>query len=195
MHQPRQPHLNAAHRVLRYLKSTPGQGILMSYNSALNVKAYCDSDWASCPATQRSITGYITFLGESPISWKSKKQSIVSRSSAEAEYHSMATTTCELIWIKALLQDLGIYHCHPMELYCDNKAAVHITANPVFYERTKHIEIDCHLVREKLQAGIIHTSHLPSKEQIADIFTIALGCDQFNYLKSKLGVLDIHTPT
>lgn len=155
MHQPRQPHLDAAHRVLCYLKSTPGQGILMSSNSTLNVKAYCDSDWASCPTTRRSITGYITFLGESPISWKST----VSRSYVEVEYRSMATITCELIWIKALLHVLRIYHCHPMELYCDNKAAVHIATNPIFHERTKHIEIDCHLIREKIQAGILRTSH------------------------------------
>ncbi|KAG5551959.1 hypothetical protein RHGRI_010151 [Rhododendron griersonianum] len=195
MHEPRQPHMDAALRLLRYLKTTPGEGILLSSSSSLQLTCYSDSDWASCPMTRRSTTGFITFLGHSPISWKTKKQVTVSRSSAEAEYRSMATATCEITWLKYLLTDLGVPHHQPVALHCDNQAAMHIAANPVFHERTKHIELDCHLVREKILQGLISTVHVPSKEQCADIFTKALGRDQFSFLKSKLGMINPHAPT
>jgi hypothetical protein len=96
MHEPRQQHMAAALRVVRYLKSSPGQGLLLHSNSSLNLRAFCDSDWAGCPITRRSTTGYCVFLGNSLISWRTKRQKTVSLSSAEAEYRAMAGTCCEL---------------------------------------------------------------------------------------------------
>ena len=107
-------------RVVRYLKGNPGQGILLRSDCDLKLYAYCDSDWASCPLTWRSLTGYFILLGNSQISWKTKKQHTVSHSSAEADYRSMATTTCELKWLKGLLSTLGVMHSNPMHLYCDS---------------------------------------------------------------------------
>ena len=195
MQAPRQEHWAAALRAVHYLKGYPGQGILLRADCDLHLTGWCDSDWASCPLTRRSLTGWLVFLGHSPVSWKTKKQHIVSRSSAEAEYRSMATTTCELIWLKALLQSLGIAHPRAMTLYCDSQSALYIAQNPVFHERTKHIEVDCHYVRDALDAGLISAHHVPTSSQLADIFTKALGHRQFHFLLSKLGICDLHAPT
>ncbi|CAH9146720.1 unnamed protein product [Cuscuta epithymum] len=195
MQAPRQDHWTAALRVVRYLKGTPGQGILLSSTCDLTLTGWCDSDWASCPLTRWSLTGWIVFLGTSPISWKTKKQHTVSRSSTEAEYRSMAATTAELKWAKGLLLSLGIDHPRSMTLYCDNNSALHIAHNPVFHERTKHIEVDCHYVRDAIQAGLLVARHVSTTDQLADIFTKALGKRQFLYLLHKLGIFEPHAPT
>lgn len=171
----RDEHYEAAIRVLRYLKAHPGQGIFLRMDSDLQLYAYCDSDWAGCPITRCSVTGYFIMLGSSPISWKTKKQATVSRSSAEAAYRSMAFTCAELRWLKNFLASLGVFHRQPMRLFCDNQAALHNAANPVFHERTKHIEIDCHFVREQLLAGQRVLARLRTHLQLADGFTEAWG--------------------
>jgi len=108
MQDPKQGHWDAAMRLLRYLKSSPGQGILLPASNDLRLHVYCDSDWASYPMTRRFVTGYFVMLGAAPISWKTKKQPTVSRSSAEAEYRAMANATSEAIWIRNLLHSLRI---------------------------------------------------------------------------------------
>lgn len=143
-------HFEVATHVLRYIKASPAQGLFFPATSPLQLKAFSDSDWATCPNTRRSVTGYCVFLGSSSISWKSKKQSTVSRSPSEAEYHALASTTCELQWLTYLLQDLQVPSITPALLYCDSKSACHIASNSSFHERTKHIDIDCHVIREKL---------------------------------------------
>ncbi|CAN6683436.1 unnamed protein product [Malus baccata var. baccata] len=195
MQEPTLHHLKAAHRLLQYLKEAPGQGLLFPTENQLNLIGYCDADWARCPITRRSVTGFCIFLGKSLVSWKSKKQVTVARSSAEAEYRSMAATTCELTWLRNLLNDLRVNHPEPSRLFCDNQAALHIAANPVYHERTKHIELDCHTVREMIQRGEIKTSHVQTGRQIADMFTKPLRAPIFHSHLGKLGVIDIHTPT
>lgn len=195
MQEPRQTHWDAAMRVLRYLKSSPGQGLLLSRNSNLQLTGYCDSDYATCPTTRRSISGYLMQLGTSSISWKTKKQTTVSRSSSEAEYRAMSHAASEIVWLRNLLSTLQVPCDAPTPLLCDNQSALHIAANPVFHERTKHIEVDCHFVREHIQAGRIATNYLSTKQQLADMFTKALGHKQFHYLLSKLGVHNLHSPT
>ncbi|KAI3521421.1 hypothetical protein L1887_10887 [Cichorium endivia] len=188
MHAPRKSHLKIAVRVLRYLKLCPGKGILMSKSDELVLTAWADADWAKCVNSRRSVTGYCLFLGNSLISWKSKKQSTISRSSTESEYRALATVTCEVLWLLKLMRDLGLKYKVPVSLYCDNQSAILLSLNPVLHERTKHIEIDVHLVRDKVSEGVIKVVKVNSLEQIADVFTKPLGVSQHNVLSEKLGL-------
>lgn len=128
------------------------------------------------------------------MSWKTKKQDTVSKSSSEAEYRAMSFLKDELVSIKSVLRSLGVVHDQPMGMYCDSKSAIYISTNPVFHERTKHIKTDCHSVREQIQNGTITPHHVSTTEQLADIFTKPLGRQSFDFFRTKLGILDLHAP-
>lgn len=193
MQRPTTVHMQAAKRVLRYLIANPGQGILLAAKSAAILTAYTDSDWAGCSNSRKSTTGFCILLGDSLVSWKTKKQQVVARSSAEAEYRAMALTTCEVTWLTHLLKDLGISSLSPVDLKCDNQAALSIAVNPVHHERTKHVEVDCHFVRDKVSQGLIKPVYVSTHNQLADILTKSLPVDKHRGLLSKLGVLPHHS--
>ncbi|KAG7556653.1 Retrotransposon Copia-like N-terminal [Arabidopsis suecica] len=185
-------HLQAIHKILRYLKGTIGQGLFYGADPTFDLRGFSDSDWGTCPDSRRCVTGFAIFVGNSLVSWRSKKQDVVSMSSAEAEYRAMSVATKELIWLGYLLTALRVPFRSPAYLYCDNVAALHIASNSVFHERTKHIEFDCHKVRECIEAGILKTMFVRTDNQLADILTKPLYPSLFRENNSKLGVLNIY---
>lgn len=162
MQDPRE-HFQAMKRILRYIKGTLSYDLhFSSSSSAFGLVSYSDADWAGCPVTRRSTSGYCVFLGNNLISWSSKRQATVSRSSAEAKYGGVANVFAETAWIRNLLLEL---HC-PLPkaaiVYCDNISVVYMSHNPVNHQRTKHVELDIHFVREKVSLGLIRVLHVPS---------------------------------
>jgi hypothetical protein len=138
MHSPSTTHWSAAKRVLRYLKNTIDHGLLYT-PSNLQLQAFCDSDWAGSPDDRRSTSGFGVYLGQCLVSWSAKKQAVVSRSSTEAEYRSMALATAELFWLRMLFKELGISLMSAPLLWCDNLSALALASNPVYHARTKHM--------------------------------------------------------
>ncbi|CAH9098391.1 unnamed protein product [Cuscuta epithymum] len=194
MKEPSVYHWSMVERILRYIKGSPGRGIWMGRNGNTEIVGYCDADWAGDRIDRKSTTGFCTFIGGNLVTWKTKKQKVVSCSSAEAEYRAMRKLTNELTWVKMLLKDFGIEQDHPITFHCDNQAAIHIATNSVFHERTKHIEIDCHKVREKIEEGVILPCYTRSEDQLADIFTKAASIKVCDHICAKLGLVDLTLP-
>lgn len=186
---PRVPHLRAALHVLKYLKGTLDNGLWYSADSGINLSAYSDADWSSCQFSSRSLSAYAVFLGHNLVSWKTKKQRSVSKSSAEAEYRSMSATASELVWLQGLLEDLHVTVPLPVCMHCDNTSAEHLAQNPMFHDKTKHLKREMHYVREQVENGFIKTKHVSSSNQLADLLTKALPSSQHHLLSSKLGLV------
>ena len=195
MHDPRESHSQAVFRILRYLKSSPGKGLLFSKHGHFRIEAFTDADWAGSLDDRRSTSGYCTLVGGNLVTWRSKKQNVVARSSAEAEYRAMAQGVCEILWVQKLLAELGLLEREKLSLFCDNKAAISIAQNPVQHDRTKHIEIDRHFIKEKVTSGILNLCYVASEKQLADVFTKGLSKQMFHTLVFKLGMCDIFAPT
>lgn len=187
----RKPHRDVVMRILKHVKGTFGQGLLLPTTNSFTSKAF---DWGGYCATKRPVIRYCIFLWNLLISWKFKKQINVSRSSAEAKYQPTANTCLELIWLSYILQNLKVSQISPIPLFYDNQIALHIATNLVFHEHIKHIEIDCHIVWENLLVGMIGPSYVCTCFQLADIFTKALGKDQFEMLHDRLELHNIHSP-
>lgn len=192
MSNPNDTHMKAVRRVLQYLKSTPGMGLYFKKNSNKGIEVYTDSDWAGCTSDRKSTSGYCSFVWGNMVTWRRKKRSVVARSSAEAELRAMAHGICEGIWLKRMLEELIIPTNYTMRIICDNKATISMAKNPVQHDRTKHVEIDRHFIKEKIDHGIISVNHVPSCHQTADILTKTLPRHTYDNLRSNMGMIDIY---
>ncbi|KAG8497686.1 hypothetical protein CXB51_007144 [Gossypium anomalum] len=187
MNSPSDTHWKALKRVLRYLIGTIDYGLLLS-KGKFELVCYSDADWASSVEDRRSTSGYVVYLGSSPIVWCSKKQPVVSRSSSEAEYRSLANCVSELLWVKQLLNELGLLLCRPPVIWCDNTSTVSMAANPTHHAKVKHVEIDHHFVREKVLDGTLQVNFVPSEKQIADVLTKPITPKAFASFRTALQV-------
>ncbi|XP_019158346.1 PREDICTED: uncharacterized protein LOC109155074 [Ipomoea nil] len=189
MHNPTQDNWAAVKRVLRYVKGTLHLGLRLTASSAPVVHAFSDSDWVGCSLDRKSTAGYVVFFGPNLLSWSSRKQRTVARSSTEAEYKALADVAAEVVWVQSLLQDLGLQCPTTPVLWCDNLGATYLCSNPVFHARTKHVEVDYHFVRDKVSTGAMKVNFVSTHDQLADIFTKPLSTARFNDLRFKLGVV------
>lgn len=168
---PTDVHWNACKHLLRYLKGSHTLALCFSPSSSLTFSGYADAGWASCPDDRRSTGGHCIYFGNNLIAWSSKKQPVVSRSSAESEYRALSNAAADLVWLNSLCLELGVPISTPSHLWSDNNSALALASNPVFHARTKHIEIDVHFVREKVQAKVLEVGFVSSEDQVADLFT------------------------
>lgn len=181
-------HWAAVKRILRYLQGTLPLGLKIDKSSSHTVSAFSDADWAGCLDDRRSTGGFAVFLGSNLISWSARKQATVSRSSTEAEYKALANATAEVMWVRKLLEEIGISHPGPSQLWCDNIGATYLSANPVFHARTKHIEVDYHFVREQVAQKMLEIRFVPSQDQVADGFTKPLSVRQLQLFCNNLNL-------
>jgi hypothetical protein len=174
--------------ILCYLQEMPDYGLLLHRSSNSDLVVYTDADWASCPDTHRSMSGYVVFLRDNLVSWSAKWQTIVSRSSAEAEYRDIANDVADVTWLRQLLHELQTSPSRCTLIYCDNISVVYLSINPVQHQRTKHVEIDLHFIREKVIIGQVHVLHVPMTSQFTDIFMKGLPSSVFNEFRSSLNI-------
>jgi hypothetical protein len=163
-------------------------GLFFKQGEENRLHGYTDADYGQDIDDRVSIGAYIFFLGNSPISWNSKKQSNTSRSSCESEYRALAQCSCEAVWIRRLLKELRILDDKPTHLYCDNQSSIKLSYNPVFHEKSKHFEIDFHFTRQQVENNTIRVEFIPSQEQLADLLTKSLGRIKFENCRDKLNL-------
>jgi histone deacetylase 1/2 len=179
MHAPHDIHVAMLKRVLRYIKGTPQIGIQLRAMTSPTLTAYSDADWLGCPDIRRSTSGFCVFLGDALVSWSSKRQTTVLRSSAETEYRGVANAVAVCSWMRSLLGEFGCALPSATIVLCDNVSTIYMSRNPVHHKRTKHIEFDIHFVREKVAVGEVRVLHVPSARQLADVFTKGLPSSLF----------------
>ena len=195
MHCPSEAHMNAVTRILRYLKFSPGKGLMFRKNNHLNVNGYTDADWAGNISNRKSTSGYFTFVRGNLVTWRNKKQKVVALSSAEAEFRGMAKSVCEPLWLRRLLTEIGFAPRSKMNLFYDNKASIDISHNPIQHDRTKHVKVDRHFIKQNLEEKVIWFPFVKSEDQLADVLTKAVSSRNFYISLDKLGIRDIYAPT
>ena len=154
----------------------------------MKITGFTDADWACNVDDKKSVGSYCVYLCNNLISWSSKKQSVIARSSAESEYRALASVNTEISWLQSLFSEIDLCCTEIPTIWCDNISATELARNLVFHSQTKHIKLDIHFIINKVIAGELTIQYIPSEEQIADIMTKPLSFVHFNYLRNKLNV-------
>lgn len=182
-------HVHAARHLLRYLRGTFDLCLTFDSTSSQQLAlGYADADWGGCLDTRRSTTGYVFRTFGGPVAWRSRRQNTTALSTAEAEYMASADAARQAIWLQRLLADLGHPAKQAFPIMNDNNACIQLSKNPVHHDRSKHIDMRHHFLREKCLDNTIELAHVPSADNLADILTKPLATDKFNNLRSRLGV-------
>ena len=187
---PKDCHRVAVRRILRYLIQTSGFGLWYPRGGNFELVGYSDSDYAGCKVDRKSTSGTCQFLGHSLVSWSSKKQNSVALSTAEAEYIAAGSCCAQLLWMRQTLKDFSISF-NQVPLFCDNESAIKLANNPVHHQRSKHIEVRHHFLRDHVEKGDIQLCHVRTEKQLADIFTKPLDETRFCALRSELNIIDV----
>ncbi|KAK4369874.1 hypothetical protein RND71_009349 [Anisodus tanguticus] len=188
MHDPQIEHMHALKCIIRYIQGTLDYGLHLYTSSVSTLVSYTYADWGGCPNTRQSTSGYCMFLGDNLVSWLAKRQATLSRSSAEAKYRRVANVVSESCWLRNILLELYFPIQKATLVYCDNVSAVYFSGNSVRHQRTKHIEMDIHFVREKVTCGQVRVLQVPLRYQIVDIFTKGLPLVLFEDFRDSLSV-------
>lgn len=188
MENPTELHLQVAKRVLRYLKGTLDFGIFYKKGGIDELVAYTDSDYAGDLEDRKSTSGYVFLFGSGAVSWLSKKQPVVSLSTTEAELIAAASCACQTVWLKRVLEKLGLNQGKTTIIHCDSSSAIKLSKNPVMHGRSKHIDVRFHFLRELTKAGTVELVYCSTQEQLADVMTKPLKLDAFLKMRASLGV-------
>ncbi|XP_070032044.1 uncharacterized mitochondrial protein AtMg00810-like [Nicotiana tomentosiformis] len=188
MEAPTSTHLKVTRRILRYLKGMIDFGLFYPSSSDFNLVGFCDYDYAGDIDDRKSTTSFVFFLGDSVISWSLKKQSIFTLSTCEAEYIAATSCTCHTIWLRRLLKELNLSQIEATKICIDNKSAHALSKNPVYHDRSKHIDTRYHLIRECIAKKEVKLMYVKSHDQVADIFTKPLKFEDFQRMISRLGM-------
>jgi len=185
-------HLKTAKRILRYIKGTLDFGLLYLPSNDFRLKGYCDSDWAGDVDDRRSTSGFVFYMGDAAFTWSSKKQPIVTLSTCEAEYVAVSSCVTQAIWLRYLLKELHFEQKEATDIGVDNKSAIALAKNPLFHERSKHIDTKYHFLRDHVASKEVQLNYVKTQDQVADIFTKTLKFETFKTLRSLLGVTKSH---
>lgn len=187
---PRESHLQAVKRIIRYLSGTINLGLWYPCDSSFDLNGFSDADFAACRVDRKSTSGTCQFLGSRLISWASRKQASVSTSTTEAEYIAAGSCCTQILWMKQQLADYDI-KVTKCPIYCDNTSAISVSQNPVMHSKTKHIDIRYHFLKDHVEKGNIYLEYISTDNQLADILTKSLDATRFAKLRGELGMLDI----
>jgi hypothetical protein len=187
--EPKRVHLVVEKHVMRYLKVMIDYGLSYDGDNNFTLSGYTDSDWVGSIVDRKSTSGCCFILGSAMILWKSRKQSSISLSRAEAEYIASCSASCEDIWLQKLSTGLFDLEMEETMILCDNQSYIKMTGNHVFHDRSKNIKILYHYIRDMVQRGALKLLYVSTDEQVVDVLTKPLSCVKFEHFRDKLGIV------